>query len=99
MSMENCSLVILQILAEFRLERAAYKTLHHFFLLNGLSNFAQNVTVGFLKLLSTHPIIIYIVVWGNFPFKEKEQVVYYPFKHTHKHWGGGGGYTLKLKCY
>ena len=25
-------------------------------LLNGLSKFAQNITVGFLKLLSTHPI-------------------------------------------
>ena len=36
-------------------------------LLNGLSKFAQNVTVGFLKLLSTHPI--HIVVWVNFPFK------------------------------
>ena len=35
--------------------------------LNGLSKFAQNFTVGFLKLLSTHPI--HIVVWGNFPFK------------------------------
>ena len=28
--------------------------------------FAQNVTVWFLKLLSTHPI--HIVVWGNFSF-------------------------------
>ena len=36
-------------------------------LLNGLSKFAQHFTVGFLKLLSTHPI--HIVVWGNFPFK------------------------------
>ena len=35
-------------------------------LLNGLSKFAQNFTVGFLKLLSTHPI--HIVVWGNFLF-------------------------------
>ena len=35
-------------------------------LLNGLSIFAQNFTVGFLKLLPTH--LIHIVVWGNFPF-------------------------------
>ena len=35
-------------------------------LLNGLSKFASNFTVGFLKFLSTHPI--HIVVWGNFPF-------------------------------
>ena len=34
----------------------------------GLSKSAQNFTVGFLKLLSTHPI--HIVVWGNFPFNE-----------------------------
>ena len=34
--------------------------------LNGLSKFAQNFTVGFLKLLSTHPI--HIVFRGNFPF-------------------------------
>ena len=36
-------------------------------LLNGLSKSAQTFTVGFVKLLSTHPI--HIVVWGNFPFK------------------------------
>ena len=36
--------------------------------LNRSSKFAQNFTVGFLHLLSTHPI--HIVVWGNFPFKE-----------------------------
>ena len=30
-----------------------------------LSKFAHKFTVGFLKLLSTHPIHI---VWGNFPF-------------------------------
>ena len=35
-------------------------------LLNGLSKSAQTFTVGFVKLLSTHPIRI--VVWGNFPF-------------------------------
>ena len=35
-------------------------------LLNGLSKFVQNFTVGRLKLFSTHPIRI--VVWGNFPF-------------------------------
>ena len=33
-------------------------------LLNGLSKFAQNFTVGFLLLLSTHPLI---AVWGNYP--------------------------------
>ena len=37
-------------------------------LLNGLSKSAQTFTVGFVKLLSTHPI--HIVVWGNFPFNE-----------------------------
>ena len=37
-------------------------------LLNGLSKSAQTFTVGFVKLLSTHPI--HIVVWGNFPFKK-----------------------------
>ena len=37
-------------------------------LLNGLSKFASNFTVGFLKFLSTHPI--HIVVWENFPFKD-----------------------------
>ena len=41
--------------AELRPERATYKTLHNLYiLLNGLSRFAQNFTVGFLKLLSTH---------------------------------------------
>ena len=43
-------------------------------LLNGLSKCAQHFTVGFLKLLSTHPI--HIVVWGNFPFKEQQDVSY-----------------------
>ena len=37
-------------------------------LLNGLSKFAQIFTVGFVKLLSTHPI--HIVVGGNFPFNK-----------------------------
>ena len=32
----------------------------------GLSKSAQTFTVGFVKLLPTHPI--HIVVWGNFPF-------------------------------
>ena len=27
----------------------------------------QTFTIGFVKLLSSHPI--HIVVWGNFPFK------------------------------
>ena len=35
-------------------------------LLNGLSKSAQTFTVGFVTLLSTHPI--HIVVSGNFPF-------------------------------
>ena len=56
-------LVVSQILAEFRPERATYT----FNDMNWFpSKFAQNLTVGFLKLLSTHPI--HIVVWGNFPF-------------------------------
>ena len=38
---------------------------------NRLSKFAQNFTVGFVKLLSTHPF--HIVVWGNFPFKKTFQ--------------------------
>ena len=37
-------------------------------LLNGSSKSAQTFTVGFVKLLSTHPI--HIVVWGNFPFND-----------------------------
>ena len=66
-SMESCPLVISHILAKFHPERATYTTLHnHFNLLNGLSKSAQTFTVGFVKLLSTHPI--HIVVWGNFPF-------------------------------
>ena len=59
--MESCPLVISHILAEFHPERATYTTLQ-------LSKSAQTFTVGFVKLLSTHPI--HIVVWGNFPFKE-----------------------------
>ena len=39
-------------------------------LLNGLSEFAQNFIVGFLKLLATHPI--HIVVWGNFPSTDND---------------------------
>ena len=35
------------------------------FLLDGLSKFAQSFTVGFVKLLSTHPI--HIAVWGYSP--------------------------------
>ena len=34
-------------------------------LLNGFSKFAQNFTVGFLNLLSAHPI--HIVVWWKLP--------------------------------
>ena len=36
----------------------------------------QNVTDGFLKLLSNHPI--HIVVWGNFPFNSLEMVCNQP---------------------
>ena len=56
-SMESCPLVISHILAEFHPERATYTTLHAL-LLNGLSKSAQTFTVGFVKLLSTHPIQI-----------------------------------------
>ena len=66
-SMESCRLVISHILAEFHPDRATYTTLHnHFSFKNGLSKSAQTFTVGFVNLLSTHPI--HIVVWGNFPF-------------------------------
>ena len=37
-------------------------------IISSLERITQNVTVGCLELLSTHPI--HIVVWGNFPFKE-----------------------------
>ena len=57
---ESCPLVISHILAEFHPERATYTTLHNHFN-------TQTFTVGFVKLLSTHPI--HIIVWGNFPFK------------------------------
>ena len=46
--MENCSLV--QILEEFHPERVTYKNLAELVLLNGLSKFDQNFTVGFLKI-------------------------------------------------
>ena len=80
-SMESCPLVISHILAEFHLERATYKTLHNYFSDNGLSNFAQNFTVGFLNLLSTYPI--HIVVWGNVPFKLHKHLY---FIHFHALW-------------
>ena len=57
-------------------------------LLNGLSKSAQTFTVGFVKLLSTHPI--HIVVWGNFPFKE---VIHLKCQNTTKnksHWSDKG---------
>ena len=70
--MESCPLVISHILAEFHPERATYTTLHnHLELLNGLSKSAQTFAVGFVNLLSTHPI--HIVVWGNFPFNNRNQ--------------------------
>ena len=65
-SMESCPLVISHILAEFHPERATYTTLHESLLLNGLSK-SVTFTVGFVKLLSTHPI--HIVVWGNLPLQ------------------------------
>ena len=71
-SMESCPLVISHILAEFHPERAAYTTLHNHFSY-GLSKSAQTFTVGFVKLLSTHPI--HIVVWGNFPFNSVKSVL------------------------
>ena len=47
-SMESCSLVISQMLAEFHLERATYKTLAWLCLLiNGLSKFAKILLLGF----------------------------------------------------
>ena len=52
--------------------------IHNFaLLLNGLSKSAQTFTVGFVKLLSTHPI--HIVVRGNFPFKfiGRARIVYH----------------------
>ena len=60
--------MISHILAEFHPERATYTTFHNHFSYFGLSKPAQTFTVGFVKLLSTHPI--HIVVWGNFPFKD-----------------------------
>ena len=41
-------------------------------LLNRFSKSAQTFTVGFLKLLSTHPI--HIVAWGNFPFNSQKHL-------------------------
>ena len=35
---------------------------------NGLSKFAQNVTVVYINLLS--PLSIHIIVWENFPYRE-----------------------------
>ena len=42
-------------------------------LLNRLSKAAQTFTVGFVKLLSSHPI--HIVVWGNFPFNVYQKIL------------------------
>ena len=44
-------------------------------LFNGLSKSDQTFTVGFVKVLSSHPI--HIVVWGNFPFKHFEIYWYF----------------------
>ena len=58
-------------------------------LLNGLSKFAQNFIVRFLKLLSTHPI--HIVVWGNFPFNcwvpiMKTGLLFYKYVRNLQRW-------------
>ena len=81
--MESCSLVISQILAEFRPERATYKTLHKFIILIGLSKFAKKFTVCFLKLLFTHPISM--VVWGN--LREVQNLYHFatPCRISNKH--------------
>ena len=71
--MESCPLMISHILAEFHPERGDIHNFAQSLLLNGLSKSAQTVTVGFVKLLSTHPI--YIFVWGNFPFKRPQKPV------------------------
>ena len=54
--------------SELHPERATYQTLHTKFWVNGLSKFAQNFTVRFLRLLSTAPNST-LLYWGNFPFK------------------------------
>ena len=57
----RCFLVVSHILAEFDPDRAAYTTLHNYIvLLNGFSKISLNFTVGFLTLLSTHPIHIVV---------------------------------------
>ena len=71
-SMESCSLVISLILAEFCPERERHTKLCiiSYLIIKYYQNyFAQTFTVGFINLLSAHPI--HIVVWGNFPFKVK----------------------------
>ena len=88
-SMESCPLVISHILAEFHPERATYTTFHNHFL-NGLPKSAQTFTVGFLKLLSSHPI--YIVVWGNFPFKD-----FWPLNYQYSKLSLTNVYEFKLK--
>ena len=72
-SMESCPLVISHILAEFYPERTTYTTLHNKKKLIISLKSAQTFTVGFVKLLSTHPI--HIVVLGKvhllYPFHIK----------------------------
>ena len=65
-SMESCSLVISQILAEFRLERVTYKTLRS---LKRIIKICLKFYCWVSKncFLLMHPI--HIIVWGNFPFK------------------------------
>ena len=64
-SMKSCS-------REFRPERVTYTSLHNHFSY-GLSKSAEAITVGFVKLLSTHPI--HIAAWGNFLIKKMRRTL------------------------
>ena len=56
-SMESCSLVISQILAEFRPERATYKALQiNKFSSKWIIQICSNLDCCFYKIASTHPI-------------------------------------------
>ena len=71
--MESCSLVVSQILDE--LPSREHDIGNHTKLCKiitpnyGLSKSAQTFPVGFLYLLSTHPI--HVVVWRNFSFHKQ----------------------------
>ena len=80
-SMERGPLVISHILAEFHPERVRHTQLCIITSLKWIIQISSNCfTVGFVKLLSTHPILF--VVWGNFPFK----VRYASSKFCKKKW-------------